>query len=233
MFSWYNKNGLIFWTEKEIRLRDEFVRRIVYELSQVLRAQNRAFEFLQVEAPLITPNELINANYSADDVWKLDERFTLRPETTMGSYVAAKELLTTHDDMRAKLPFCVWQHGKSFRREQDQELRHMRLKEFYQLEFQMLYSLTTANDYATKVIPAVAATISSILGKRVRIEASDRLPDYSESTTDIIVKGSDMEVCSISKRKDFEGVKNLEVAIGTDRLVYNFLTHYSSELPAQ
>lgn len=223
MYSWYNKNGLIFWTEREIRLRDEFVRRIVYELSQVLRGQNRAFEFLQVEAPLITPNELINANYSADDVWKLDENFTLRPETTMGSYIAAKELLVTHDDMRAKLPFCVWQHGKSFRREQDQELKHMRLKEFYQLEFQMLYSLNTANDYGVKVIPAVAEILSLIIGKKVRIESSDRLPDYSEATIDIIVEQSNMEICSISKRKDFDGVKNLEVAIGTDRLIYNFL----------
>lgn len=32
-----------------------------------------------------------------------------------------------------------------------------------------------------------------------------------------------MEVCSISKRTDFLGAKNLEVAIGTDRIIFNHL----------
>lgn len=223
MYSWYNKNGLLFWTEKEILLREEFYRRIVYELKQSLRSQNRAFEFVQIEAPIITPNELINKNYASEDVWKIDDEFTLRPETTMGSYVAAKELIMTHEDIRTKLPFCIWQHGKSFRREQNQELHYMRLKEFYQLEFQMLYSPTTMNDYSVTIIPSVSSIISNLIGMDTRIEQSDRLPDYSEHTVDVMVNKTNMEVCSISKRKDFQDVKNLEVAIGTDRLVYNFL----------
>jgi hypothetical protein len=32
-----------------------------------------------------------------------------------------------------------------------------------------------------------------------------------------------MELCSISQRKDFEGAKVLEVAVGTDRVVSKFL----------
>ena len=55
-----------------------------------------------------------------------------------------------------------------------------------------------------------------------RIEASDRLPNYSEETTDIVCMKSDMEVCSMSKRKDLEGYKVIEIAIGTDRCIYNF-----------
>ena len=31
-----------------------------------------------------------------------------------------------------------------------------------------------------------------------------------------------MEVCSMSKRKDLEGYKVIEIAIGTDRCVFNF-----------
>jgi glycyl-tRNA synthetase len=226
----YNSNGLVFWFEEEIRIREMLKQHFVAAVSSNLKIQNRGFEILQVEAPLITPRRLINANYTALDVYELDEvdqfaenaELVLRPETTMGSYKALEYLLNTHNDRKIKLPLCVWQHGKSFRREQDQPTKFMRLKEFYQLEFQIAYSASTANDYSVSLIPAVQQAISEMIGP-CRIEPSDRLPDYSESTTDIICNTNDMEVCSISKRKDFPDAKILEVAIGTDRCVYNFL----------
>lgn len=216
----YESNGLIFWSEDEIRLRQMFEKHFVSAIISNLKTQNFGFEMIQVEAPLLTPKELINKNYSSEDVYSLDN-LVLRPETTMGSYKALEFLLNTHHDRKFKLPLVVWQHGKSFRREQDQPTKFMRLKEFYQLEFQIAYSNTTANDYAIKLIPAVQKAISEMIGP-CRVEASDRLPDYSEMTTDIICEKSDMEVCSISKRKDFPTAKILEVAIGTDRCIYNF-----------
>lgn len=40
---------------------------------------------------------------------------------------------------------------------------------------------------------------------------------------DIICEKNDMEVASISRRKDYSpSILNIEVAIGTDRLLYNF-----------
>jgi glycyl-tRNA synthetase len=224
----YNSNGLIFWSEEEIALRDRLKQHFVSAINTNLKIQNRGFEMVQVEAPLITPKYFINANYSREDMFVFDankggdEEFVLRPETTMGSFAALEYLLNPHNVRQYKLPLCVWQHGKSFRREQDQPTKFMRLKEFYQLEFQIAFSATTANDYSISLIPAVQKAISEMIGP-CRIEASDRLPDYSESTTDIICEKSDMEVCSISKRKDFKLGKILEVAIGTDRCVYNFL----------
>lgn len=72
-----------------------------------------------------------------------------------------------------------------------------------------------------------------------RIVESDRLPSYSLRTMDIEVFNDDkwMEVCSISKRTDFPQkarihVKDrviekdllvLEIALGSDRLLYNYL----------
>lgn len=226
----YNVNGLIFWTEEEIRIREMLKQHFVAAITSNLKTQNRGFEILQVEAPLITPREFINQNYTALDVFELDEidqfaenaGLVLRPETTMGTYKFIEHLLNPHNDRKIKLPVCVWQHGKSFRREQDQPTKFMRLKEFYQLEFQIAYSVTTANDYSVGLIPAMQKAISEMIGP-CRVEASDRLPDYSESTTDIICEKNDMEVCSISKRKDFPGAKLLEVAIGTDRCIYNFM----------
>ena len=77
-----------------------------------------------------------------------------------------------------------------------------------------------------------------ILALETRVIESDRLPDYSLRTMDIEVWNEDkwMEICSISKRKDFDkkAIINykskviekdllvLEIAIGLDRCVYNY-----------
>ena len=286
----FNVNGLVFWDEEEIRLRSMFEEHFVFKIRDELKMQNRAFEFFKCEASLLTPIELINPNYTSEDIWiqaedgqEFTEAFNvflksdkmsdvlamsadkisgdelalfmafsntvktggeinakdylealavfsklfpqkslvLRPETTMGSYIYAKHLLNQHNERKVKPPLVVYQHGKSFRREQDQVQKNMRLKEFYQLEFQIIYSTTTKNDYSLTLIPAVKEAIASMIGP-CRIEDSDRLPDYAEWTKDIICEKTNMEVCSISKRKDFDGMIVLEVAIGTDRCVFNF-----------
>jgi glycyl-tRNA synthetase len=217
----YDSNGLVFWSEDEIRLRRMFEEHVVSALTNKLKARNRAFEFVQVEAPQITPRIFINKNYNDEDMFVLDDRFVLRPETTMGSYQAILHFLGP-SGRSYKTPLVVWQHGKSFRREQDQPTKFMRLKEFYQLEFQIAYNISTSDDYSLIVIPTVHKALSDLIGP-CRTEPSDRLPDYAESTTDIICEKSNMEICSISKRKDLSGLKVLEVAVGTDRCVYNFL----------
>lgn len=217
----YNSNGLVFWTEEEIRTREMIKDHLMAAVKENLKVQNSAFDFIQVEAPLITPSLLINPNYSNDDIYALDMTHVLRPETTMGSYKALEQLFNPHNPRKVRFPVVVWQHGKSFRREQDQPTKFMRLKEFYQLEFQIAYSPSTSNDYSVSLIPAVQKAISQMIGP-CRVEPSDRLPDYSESTTDIVCQLTNMEVCSISKRKDYPGAKILEVAVGTDRCVYNF-----------
>jgi glycyl-tRNA synthetase len=218
----YNSNGLIFWSSKEIKLRKMLETFFVDTIFDNLKTQNRGFEMEQVEAPMITPAKFINPNYTADDVFMLSDDLILRPETTMGSYRALEFLLSTHNNRKYKLPLVVWQHGKSFRKEQDQPTKFMRLKEFYQLELQIAYSSSTMNDYSENLIPELASAMSSMIGS-CHVEDSDRLPSYSERTLDIICDKTNMEVGSISKRTDFPNAKILEIAIGTDRCVYNFL----------
>lgn len=217
----YEKNGLIFWTQEEIKLRRQFEEYFSSEILASLRKQNAAFQMIQVEAPLLTPRELINPNYTNEDIWAFDD-LALRPETTMGSFAYAKHILSGYNEIKQKPPVVIFQHGKSFRREQDQSTKFMRLKEFYQLEFQIIFGATTANDYSLKLYPDVKKAIENMIG-RCEMEASDRLPDYSEETIDIICAKNAMEVCSMSKRKDLEGYKVIEIAIGTDRCIYNFL----------
>jgi len=216
----YNRNGLIFWTEEEIQAREMMTNYFVAQMKLALKSQNAAFEFVRVEAPILTPNERINPNYTDEDVFRVGD-LTMRPETTMGSYAYIPVLLNKHDRPKLRLPLVVWQIGKSFRNEQDQPTKFMRLKEFYQLEFQIVVSDTTMNDYSVKLIPAVRQMIEDMIGP-CYIEESDRLPSYSEQTTDIVCSKNDMEMCSISKRTDCPEGKVLEVAIGMDRCVYNF-----------
>lgn len=241
MESIYKINGLVFWTEDEIKLRKFFEDMLSLKIKETLLNANRAWAFHHIEAPLLTPRDIINQNYTNKDIWaqekhdEMDPDLVLRPETTPGSYQYAQYLM---ENFAGNPPLCVWQSGKSFRREQDQVSKNMRLKEFYQMELQCIFTSDTLNDYQALIIPVVEAEIRHLIGLPTRVVDSERLPSYSLKTVDVEVDNGDkwMEVCSISKRTDFkhkavfQGKKGvvekdllvLEVAIGLDRLVYNY-----------
>lgn len=241
MINLYNTNSLVFWEEKDIRLKRQIEENLKEDVKSILLEQNPQWKFFQIEAPSLIPIELINPNYTADDIWvqetksDTETQLALKPETTPSSYLYAEHLLESN---RVIPPFVVWQTSKSFRREQDQTIKHMRLKEFSQTEFQCIYTADTMNDYQENVLEPLRKMFQNILAMECRIVESDRLPDYSLRTMDIEVWNEDkwMEICSISKRKDFTKkavfqAKNkvvekdllvLEIATGLDRLIYNY-----------
>ena len=249
MINPYDINGLVFWNEQEIRLREMFRDFFAREIQSSLLALNPRWGFHFVEAPVLTPVDILNPNYTGEDIWIQEQHFAegnpgdprprelaLRPETTPGSYAYAQYLLNHHTGTLP--PFVVWQAGKSFRREIVQPTKHMRLKEFYQQEFQCVYSADTADDYQEAMLEPVRQMIQNMVHLETRLIESDRLPSYSVRTMDVEVWNGDkwMEVCSISKRTDFpeklrfQGKKGLlekdalvlEIAIGLDRCVYNW-----------
>jgi glycyl-tRNA synthetase len=244
----YNLNGLIQWDESQLEFRDHISKLIPIKVRSILEKENRGWIMKRVETPVLIPSGMINPNYTADDVWNVENPYTkdirlptpiamtLRPETTPGTYIALQNMLN-HNEVIP--PICVWQVGKSFRREHDQPTKFMRLKEFNQLEFQCLYAEGTMNDYQYAVRQPLADMVNTMLNRPVRIVNSDRLPSYSKKTIDIEVNVDPktdrwMEVCSISLRTDFPdklhfSTKNgpitkdafvLEIAFGIDRLVY-------------
>lgn len=244
MDNFYNKNGLIFWTAREIAVREMFRDYFARQMEATLKASNNMWRMYNIEAPLLTPKALVNKNYSEDDIFVTSEDLVLRPETTPGSYQWLRSMFDLNSDKRP--PICVWQAGKSFRREQDQPTKFVRLKEFYQQEFQCVFTADSANDYHTLFQEPVAHMIRDMVGLPTRIVKSDRLPSYSNSTVDVevLVKEDEerwMEVCSMSLRTDFPGKakftatkgimskvveKDLlvaEIAIGLDRCVWNFV----------
>src|SRR5580693_8758734 len=149
MLSLYQANGLVHWTDREIRLRDMMIAHFAGEVSLFLRQVNPAWDIRRVEAPVLTPRALISGAYGPEDVFMQqrlgdhDRDLVLRPETTPSTYIYMQHLLNTHG--RVRLPLCIWQAGKSFRREQDEAVKHVRRKEFWQMEFQCAYTADTAN----------------------------------------------------------------------------------------
>jgi glycyl-tRNA synthetase len=230
----YNFNALPFLNEQELLLKDYLIKTIALEIKDILLQQNKSWQFFQIESPCLIPRELVNQNYTDQDLWVQQTQnhaeVVLKPETTPASYIYLEHLLK---QQKALPPMVVWQVSKSFRREQDQPTKHCRFKEFYQQEFQCLYSMDTKNDYQMSVIEDLANMFKRVVALPTRIVLSDRLPDYSLKTIDIEVFNSDkwMEVCSVSLRKDFKYqpiIKSkpvscyvLEIALGIERLIYN------------
>ena len=243
MLNLFNVNSLVHWEEREINMRDHMVRFISEEVRSFLRAVNPGWDVRRVEAPALTPRALISDAYTNADIWAQEQLteteapLVLRPETTPSTYVYMQHILGNHS--RTRLPLCVWQAGRSYRREQEQPTKHMRLKEFWQLEFQCAYTADSGNDYHAAALEPVRRMIAALIPLPTRIVPSDRLPAYSQTTVDVEVDNGDkwMEVCSISRRTDFperyrtqpkkgpvveQDVLVLEIAIGLDRCVYNW-----------
>lgn len=222
----YKLGGLRFWNEREILLREQATTRLAMFVREKLLSINLAWQFQRVEGPLLMPRSYISPSYDADDIFMLSAKLgeddaALRPETTASSYLYAKYLLKSGT---AKLPLCVWQSGKSFRREQNDgaSASKLRYNEFYQLEFQCIYKTDTKADYRAHIIGSLASELLAILVLPTRAVPSDRLPAYSTKTDDIEARKYDKwhEIASISTRTDFsDDCLVLELAIGTDRLI--------------
>ena len=231
----YGVGGLRFWTEAEIQIRDQAIQSLQLALSSALKGQNSAWNFIRVEGPLLTPRNHVSPAYDESDIFLCEAKFgdqqaVLRAETTASSYLYAQHLLK--QEGAPKFPLCIWQVGKSFRRETNDGARasDLRYNEFYQIEFQCIYKDNTKADIRSVAEAAIRQAIAEItMSFTSRIVPSDRLPDYSMLTNDVEIlydHGSTKmdnwkEMASISTRTDFpvEGTLVLEVAVGLDRLV--------------
>lgn len=222
-------SGLRFWSEKEIFLRETTIAFASNSVKETLSKMNPAWSFHRVEGPILTPKSFISDEYTDEDVFSVDfdkagEPLKLRAETTRSSYEYARYLMSKANEPKPlKLPLCVWQSGKSFRKEgQGQRASRLRFFEFYQLEFQCIYSKNTGADYLTPTINSLREDIGRLTMLETRIVESDRLPSYSLETWDIEVLQKDgewREMASCSRRKDFsDDTIVAEFALGLDRI---------------
>lgn len=228
-----NLEGLRFWTEKELKRRNEIKEALVYCVDSTLRGINQMWRLSQVETPLMMPMDAMSGSYTRDDVFVLldapggESQYGLRPETTNGTYELAEASLR-EGSIRA--PFGFYQMGPSFRRETSDgaTAAKLRFNQFTQLEFQLIMSEDTKADLATPLRNELTKVVSRLTGREARLVESDRLPSYSSETIDIEVltdSGDWREVASTSRRNDapvipgHKPLKNLEIAFGMDRMV--------------
>lgn len=220
-----NIESIRLWDEHEINFREIAISKISSTVNQTLTKVNPAWKFMRIDGPVLTPGTMISDSYDDNDIFqtqviKAGGMVVLRPETTASSYAWARKNIKPK-----QLPFCVWQAGKSFRVEKldGASASKLRFNEFWQLEFQCIYSNSTMADYRSKLIDSVTQDIRWLLFNNiVRVVESDRLPEYSESTIDIeaLHFGNYREIASCSIRKDYSNDEKVcEIAIGLDRLV--------------
>ena len=225
-------NGLVYYTEDDIRVREFLIQEISRRLETAFQAVNRAVRFMRIETPSLVPPDVVKQHLDAkfplwavvDPQWMvmntIEDRvpFFLRPESTRGTYLMFDVLFPQHPQQAKMLPLCLWQSGLSFRIEQDKTFANLRFKQFYQLEFQLAYAEGTKADYHEAACVAMREILHHLFRdwSPATVEvADDERPFYSSKTTDLYC--ADTEVVAISSRKDFI-YPVVEVSCGLDRL---------------
>lgn len=217
----YQLGGLRFWTQEEIEAREAFTLAASRLVTRTLSTMNPAWRHFRTEGPCLSPRDRISDAYSDDDLFRTNHAagggdLYLRAETTPSSYAVARHI-------GGKLPLCIWQVGKVFRRETNDgaSAAKLRFNDFWQLEFQCIYAEGTKADYRGKLLDVLTPMVSRFTGADVRVVPSDRLPSYSLSTLDIEVthRGNWREIASCSIRTDYmPGALVCETAFGLDRV---------------
>lgn len=208
-------NATVRWNAIEIERRESLIREIPVLLGDAWRSLNPRVRLERVETPMVLPASVLQSHMDAGfDLMPSKEGFFLRPETTAGTFEAFRQDWPMQNQWPKILPLCYWQAGKSFRDEKKGETMRaskLRLREFWQMEFQLFCLPGTKADYIGRAV--------SVLAERYGGEASvaDELPHYSICTIDWMLNGLEVAGCSI--RTDFEGLEVHEVAVGLDRLV--------------
>jgi tRNA synthetase class II core domain (G, H, P, S and T) len=207
-------NATVLWTEREIEERDALIRTLKATLQEAWMPVNRAIRFVRVETPILTPTSVLQGHIDVGFELLETSRGYLRPETTAGTIAAFHSMWPQAPERRKQMPICVWQAGKSFRDEKNGDAMRatkLRLREFWQLEFQLFAAQDTKANYLLYAANALQRRWGGTFD-----QAAD-LPHYSRATLDWHIEG--LEVAGLSERTDWPDGIIYEVAIGLDRLM--------------
>lgn len=208
-------NATVLWTEREILRRESLIREIPVLLLDTWRTLNPAVQMERTETPILTPAEYLAGHIEAKfDLIDAGRRGYLRPETTAGTFEAMRLRFEHVEQMKKRLPFCMWQVGVSFRDEEKPDTMRaskLRLVQFYQMEFQLFASHGSKAPYIETALEELTRVYGGLAVE------TDELPHYSERTIDWHIDA--LEVAGGSIRKDWPHGVVFEIAIGLDRLV--------------
>ena len=71
MHTIYETNNLPFWSEDEILERAHLSERFQSELRRAMNDRNRAWRFERIEAPMLIPRELLNPEYTDEQIFSV------------------------------------------------------------------------------------------------------------------------------------------------------------------
>lgn len=209
-------NATVMWDEREIIERECLValcRQLILDSWTVM---NPAVRMARVETPILTPAVQLAGHADAGFPMIDSKCGILRPETTAGCIAAFHEMFPMAQQRQKAMPFCVWQVGKSFRDEDNPDTMRaskLRLREFYQIEFELFALASTKADYLQAGLDSLTHRFGG------DIVVADDLPHYSRRTLDWHING--LEVAGCSERTDWPEGIIYEISIGLDRLLCN------------
>lgn len=219
-------NATIMWNEQEIEEREALVRIIPAIIKNAWTALNPAVSMTRVEMPCICATDDFASHLAEGFPVMLlhnPPHTMLRPETTASTIAALNIMYPNPNQITKQLPLCLWQVGKSFRNEENSgtmRATKLRLREFYQLEFQLFAMDGTKADFIGAALEALCARFG---GEVVSADC----PHYSDGTLDWELGG--IEIASCSVRNDWDGGVLFEVSIGLDRLVNHILNERNTK----
>jgi len=207
-------NATVAFSEGEIVERECLIRQIFQAVSAAWTGINPRVRFSRVETPILTPPGCLGDHLAVGFPMLETKCGVLRPETTVGCTSAFHAMFPQAAQRAKRLPFCVWQAGKSFRDEanpQTMRATRLRLREFWQQEFELFAAEGTRVDYLQI---ALQKLVSKWGGK---IVTPSNLPHYSRRTLDWEIEG--LEIAGCSERTDWKEGMLFEVSVGLDRLL--------------
>ena len=186
------------WNEHELETRETLITYLSRELNKI----NSAFRFMRIETPILLPYTVDKERVQSVRIRLDNEELVLRENTVTGAYEASRDILSGKAGPKQRLPIVVWQHGKVFER------RNNVIHELHNLEYQMLYSKTTAFAYE----PIIAHACGNMIYKQCGQITENATPGlYVAATED-----TGETLVTIRERNDFWAGKNIEVIINMD-----------------
>lgn len=180
----------MYTNENELDTRENLIRYFTRYLGIELGKVNPAFRFSRIESPILVSEK------------------TLRNTTALGAYAAIRDLLNPKIGPKLKLPVVIWQHGKTFKKSIER----------YTLEYQVLFSKTTAFQYLPSIVRCCEIMLRKQCGKIFTA-------DQDASGISIFAHDTDLEMARIQERFDFSSGKNIELVFFMDTITIVNIQH--------
>jgi hypothetical protein len=147
------------WNEHELETRDSIIKYFTRYLGLRLTKINPAFRFVRIETPILLSLDIARKTQRSIEIRLDDQTLQLRTSTQSGALEAGHDFLNGKDGIKQKLPVVIWQHGKVFNR------LNGRIHETYSLEYQVLFSASTAASYREHLRTASESMLKKTCGE--------------------------------------------------------------------